>query len=97
MRQQAFYVKVLLRFSARFGVEPRLTFVRADLFFELRDLLARVTQRVGFSIERFHAMATDAAALIEQVLRQIQRVRTLRHTIVRVTHLATGFSVLFMK
>ena len=42
-------------------------------------------------------MTANAAALIEQILRQIERVRALRHAIVRVAHLATRFSVLFMK
>jgi hypothetical protein len=42
-------------------------------------------------------MATDAAALIEEVLAEIQRVGALRYAIVGVTHLTAGFGVLFMK
>ena len=42
-------------------------------------------------------MTTHAAALIEKIPAEIQRVRALGHAIVRVTLLATGFSVLFLK
>ena len=46
----------------------RLPLIRADLILKLGDLLARVGERVSFAIERFHAMTTDATALIKQVL-----------------------------
>src|SRR4051795_2990670 len=42
-------------------------------------------------------MTTNTAALIKQVLAEIQPVRALRHAVVGVAHLASGFSVLFMK
>src|SRR2546427_6213162 len=42
-------------------------------------------------------MAADAAALIERVLAKIQSISALGDPIVCVTHLASGFGVLFMK
>ena len=42
-------------------------------------------------------MTTDAAALIEQILAEIQCVRSLRHAVVGMTHLTAGFGVFFMK
>src|SRR5262245_43367543 len=42
-------------------------------------------------------MATHAAALHEQVASEIQRLRSLRDSILRVTLLAAGFRVLFLK
>ena len=42
-------------------------------------------------------MAANATALIKKILAEIQRIGTLRHAIVGVTHLAAGFGVLFMK
>src|SRR6185503_1426851 len=52
---------------------------------------------VGLTIEGFHPMAADAAALIKEILAEIQRVGALRYAIVRVTHLTAGFGVLLMK
>src|SRR6185369_17592220 len=68
-----------------------------DLLLQLRDLLPCIRERVGLAVKRFHAMTTDTAALIEQILREIQLVSTLRHAVIGVTHLAAGLSVLFGK
>ena len=73
-----------------------LPLVGLDLILKLGDLLARVGERVGFAVERFHAVATDATTLIEEVLAEIKRVGALRHPIVRMTHLAARLGVLFV-
>jgi len=42
-------------------------------------------------------MTAHATALVEKILAKVQRVRALGHPIVRMTHLTTGFGVLFVK
>ena len=78
-------------------IQFRLALVGYDLLLQLRNLLARIRQRVSFAIEGLHPMTADATALVEKILAEIQRVRAQRHPIIRVTHLAPGFGVLFMK
>src|SRR5207253_9657352 len=82
---------------AAVGIQFRLSFVRGNLILELRNLLSGIRQRVRFSIESFHAMTAHAAALIEEILAQIECVRALGYAIVCMAHLASRFGVLFMK
>src|SRR5215813_10579598 len=75
-------------------VESRLPLIRSDLLLQLRNLLARVGQRVGFAIESFHAMTADTATLVEQIFPEVQSVCALSYPVIRVAHLATRLSVL---
>src|SRR5437588_6465167 len=97
MGQQSLHFHIITGVRAVIGVQFRLSFIRRNLILKLRDLLARIRQRIGFSIESLHAMTAHAAALIEEILAQVERVRALRNAIVRVTHLASRFGVLLMK
>src|SRR5258706_6426851 len=98
MGQEALHFSsIVAGVAAGFSVQPRLAIVSGNLILELADRLARIGQGVTLAIECLHAMTTDTATLIEEILAQIQSVRALRHAVVRMTHLATGLSVLFMK
>ena len=55
----------------------RLALVGVDLFFQLRDHLPRVGERIGFAVEPFVTMATDAAAILEEVFAEVERIRAL--------------------
>src|SRR6266542_6294478 len=74
-----------------------MALVSTDLLLELSNLLSRIRKRIRLAIEGFHAMTTDTATLIKQVLRQIQSIRALRHPIIRMTHLAAGLGILLVK
>ena len=74
-----------------------LFLIRADLILELSDRLPRARQRIRLAIETFVTMTTHAAAFREQVAPKVQHFCALGHTIARVTLLASGLSVLFLK
>ena len=76
---------------------PDLLLVAGDLIFELADILSRATQSIRLAIKSFVAMTTHAAALVEKIASQIQRVSSLRNAILRVTLLAAGLSVFLFK
>ena len=74
-----------------------LFFVGENLISELADRLARARQQIRLAIETFVAMATHATTFGEQVASEIQHFGALSYAIARMTLLATGFSVLFLK
>src|SRR5262249_16237709 len=95
--QQTLHFGIVTRIGAGFGIQSALAIVGADLLLQLGNLLPRIGERIGLTIERFHPMAAHTAPLIEQILGGGGGVGALRHGIVCVAHLAAGLGVLFME
>src|SRR2546423_5326699 len=97
MSQEPLHFRIIAGVRAVVSVQFRLSLVRGNLILQLRNLLPRIRQRVRLSVKSFHPMTAHATALIEEILAQIEGVRALGYAIVCMAHLASGFSVLFMK
>ena len=78
-------------------VEANLFLVSGDLIFKRADTLSRGAQTISLAIKTFITMATHAAALIEKIAPEIQRIGALCHAVFGVTLLAACFGIFFFK